>query len=326
MTTTRDLATHGGPSPQQYPFWAAVLAAGHGYSTLAISKRKRREPRVVLRPNVGLDRFLKQVSTALVAGLDFAPHDAVHGFVAGRGIVSNAAQHLSQDVVLKLDLRDFFGSVRREPLTTALVQAGLDEPTASEVAAVVTVNGSLPQGFSTSPLLSNVAFDPTDDAIQAIAASRGATYSRYADDLTFSGTNGAVDDTLLSDVVSALEHQGWIVNPGKTRFMRRGRAQYVTGLSVDTADGPHVPRVFKQNLRREIYFATRYGISDARVRSPQPLRESQLHGWVEFLAHVEPHRRAELREAWKIIAPRPSARRVELWDELLDDIDFPANW
>ena len=83
------------------------------------------------------------------------------------------------------------------------------------------------------------------------------TYTRYADDLTFSGES--IDDDLRETIEQILSDQGYRINHTKTRFMRRGGPQYVTGLYVGEADQPHIPRRIKRLLRQQIYFIRQYG-------------------------------------------------------------------
>lgn len=307
----------------EFLHWQELVSSGSGYTRMAIPQRRRR-PREVLRPSVGLDRLLKQLNFGLASVSGYSPPFAVHGFVKGRDIRTNAAQHLDRDMVLRVDLRDFFGSVDTYRLAKTLARFDFDENAASAILGVTLVNGSLAQGFSTSPLLSNMAFADTDLMLTELATDAGVSYSRYVDDLTFSGSFDEVDDSLLRRITDALESADWNVNASKTRFMRRGKAQYVTGLYVGDASGPHIPRSMKRLLRREVYFAGKFGIDNARLRSPTPMEHDRLNGWVHYAAHADPHFGRNLRDAWGTVdsrrpASRSSANRVQI----LDEIDFP---
>jgi RNA-directed DNA polymerase len=278
-------------------------------------------------PSVGLDRLLKQVSIglSLVTGYD-APSE-VHGFVQGRSIVTNASAHLSKDVVLRLDLSDFFGTIDRTKHNRALRSHGLDRSCTDAVGAVTLVDSSLAQGFSTSPLLSNIAFFETDQELAEQCQSAGVSYTRYVDDLTFSGDYGTVNDQFVVTVGNLLEGHGWRINRTKTRFMRRGRPQFVTGLYVGDSAGPHIPRSMKRMLRRELYFASRFGLEDSFLRSPTPISASRLGGWVHYAAHADPIVGIQLRDRWREVSTSQSQPRVNQdWDLLLEDIGFPRDW
>nr|WP_275693451.1 reverse transcriptase domain-containing protein [Nocardioides sp. TF02-7] len=183
------------------------------------------------------------------------------------------------------------------------------------------------QGFSTSPLLSNLAFAATDVVISDFAKVEGVAYTRYVDDLTFSGAVDLVNDDFLAELDQRLGGLGWRVNSKKTRFMRRGKPQFVTGLYVGDSASPHIPRQMKRLLRREVYFASKFGVRSARRMSPTPIEPDRLHGWVHYAAHVDPVFGARLRAMWNEIPTRhpeqPSSRE---WDRILEEINFPTGW
>lgn len=302
-----------------------LLVEGLGYARIAVPQ-KRRRPREVLRPNVGLDRVLKHLRLGLAATSGYeAPHE-VHGFVQGRSTATNAACHLDRDVVLKIDIKDFFDSIGSEEICSGLSRFGFTEECAELVASVTLVDNKLAQGFSTSPLLSNIVFLETDEALAEFAQGYGVAFTRYVDDLAFSGVKDSIDDDFLESLRVQLGNLGWTVNPSKTRFMRRGGPQFVTGLYVGDRAGAHIPRPMKERLRRELHFAERFGLSDARQRSPQPMTIERLAGWVHYAAHADPAFGLPLRDRWRRIAPAqdPYVAAPD-WD-LLDDIEFPDDW
>jgi len=313
-------------SPDVLVRWGRMLLVdGLGYTRIAVPQ-KRRRPREVLRPSVGLDRVLKHLRLGLASTSGYEAPKGVHGFVKGRGTVTNAACHLGRDVVLKVDVKDFFDTIGIEKVCAGLTQFGFTDECAELVASVTLVDGKLAQGFSTSPLLSNMAFLGTDEALAAFAQSRGVTFTRYVDDLSFSGVKGSIDDDFLNSLTGQLATLGWTVNPTKTRFMRRGGPQFVTGLYVGDLAGAHIPRPMKERLRRELYFAERFGVSDARQRSPKPMSLERLAGWVHYAAHADPVFGLPLRERWHRIAPAlDSYSPGPDWD-LLEDIEFPDGW
>ncbi|MGN6129150.1 MAG: reverse transcriptase family protein, partial [Nocardioidaceae bacterium] len=257
----------------------------------------------------------------------YSPPAEVHGFVRGRDITTNAARHLDQDVVLRVDLADFFGTIGQTKVVEALASFDIDDHAARAVAGVTLVDGSLAQGFSTSPFLSNLAFVETDAALAELADGEGVTYTRYVDDMSFSGPVSSVHDDLMDSITALLSAHGWRVNPGKTRFMRRGKPQYVTGLYVGDSAGPHIPRSMKRLLRREVYFASRFGLEDARLRSPTPMQHDRLNGWVHYAAHADAVFGANLRSTWNRVESRRYWNNAGRdWDRILDEIHFPDDW
>lgn len=326
MIDLDELSYRSGFEPDLLRLWGDRVRVGDGFTEIEIPQVRRR-PRRVLRPGVYLDRVLKQLNVGLAAATGYSPPDAVHGFVKGRGIFSNASQHLAQDVVLRIDLKDFFGTINRPTLERTLRESNLDQAAAESVANVALVSNSLAQGFSTSPLLSNMAFKPSDRELSLLARGVGVTYTRYVDDLIFSGDYESVTDQLLSILEHTLDTMGWSINHQKTRFMRRGKPQYVTGLYVGDSVTPHIPRKMKQLLRREVYYAAKFGVRSARLRSPTPIEPDRLQGWVNFAAHADPEFGKKLRAAWNGAQAGPTKiSRSREWDRILNEIDFPRGW
>lgn len=198
-------------------------------------------------------------------------HPAAHGFLPERSIVTNARPHVGQDVVINLDLKDFFPTItyRRvkgvfralgyaeEPSTIfALLATEPDVDTVELDGRVVHIHRGerhLPQGSPASPAISNVLCRRFDKHLTNLASFHGFTYTRYADDLTFSGSGDAKDEvgSLLKDVRQAVGFHDLEVHEGKTRVMRKGRRQEVTGLTVNHAVG--VDRKSLRKLRAVLY-------------------------------------------------------------------------
>src|SRR6202042_746067 len=122
--------------------------------------------------------------------------------------------------------------------------------------SIVTIAGKLPIGISTSPYLSNLAFLSTDRSLAEYAQSEDLSFTRYADDLTFSG---GVANRHLEDIERILDVAGWSVNTRKTAFMRRGGPQYVTGLYVGESDRPRIPRKIKRRMRWILHMISKFG-------------------------------------------------------------------
>ena len=192
-------------------------------------------------------------------------HDAVHGFAADRSIVSNALPHVGREVVVNLDLKDFFPTLTWKRVKGKFRGLGYSEAVATVLALLCTepdvdaveLDGErlyarkgprrLPQGAPTSPALTNLICLRLDRRMAGVAAKLGFTYTRYADDMTFSASGEAAGKTgtLLKAVNDIVVAEGFTVHPDKTRVMRRHRRQEVTGLVVNERLG--VPR---DTLRR----------------------------------------------------------------------------
>ena len=256
-----------------------------------------------------LRRFLE----ARVPGF---PHPAAYGFVKGRSTRSNAARHKGARHLMSADIKDFFNSISRGRVETALRASGIKGGPARDLARFLTINRTLPLGLNSSPLIANLILLELDRDFTRLAESSGFVYTRYADDLTFS-SSGRLPSR--KDVVAIIEKHGFTPNPKKWRISKRGQSHYVTGLSVDDPVMPHAPRAMKRRLRQEIYYIKKFGLANHLQKlSGDPLEQAvvnRLDGTVSYVASLEPRVAAHLRQAWadicanehvsKSFSPRP---------------------
>ena len=206
-------------------------------------------------------------------------HEAAHGFIHGRSIITNAAVHTNSEFVLSMDLKDFFPTLtfRRvkgiframgylEGISTILAllctecprQAiKLKDPDSGEDKWVHVAVGPrcLPQGSPASPMLTNLASLCLDRRLTGFSQKHGLRFTRYADDLTFSMPKGQTHkkEWLQKVVTMIVENEGFQVHPTKTKLMGRGDRQEVTGLVVNDDMPPRVPSEVKDMLRAAIH-------------------------------------------------------------------------
>jgi retron-type reverse transcriptase len=234
-------------------------------------------------------------------------HDAAHGFVPGRSILTNAALHVGRDVVVNLDLKDFFPTLDYRRIKGKFRGLGYAEPVATVLALLCTepdvdeveIDGQrlyaargprrLPQGAPTSPALTNLVCTRLDARLTGLAASLGFTYTRYADDMTFSASGEAAGKVgaLLKYVHEIVAGEGFTVHPDKTRVMRRGRHQEVTGLTVN--ERVAVPRETLRRFRALLHGIERHGPAGRRWgRSEGQAVLGAALGFARFVRMVTP--------------------------------------
>lgn len=290
----RDLQT-AASLPDSSKFWLEKTIEP-GDVLVHTTRKQRGGYREVCQPN---DDELLRLQKRLKEFIDrkvLTPHQSVHGFTRGRSTVSNARVHLGARAVLTIDISDFFASVVRADVIASLQGSGANAVVANGIANVCTFNGVLATGFSTSPVISNLVFRPLDDVFASFSEENGVLYSRYADDLTFSGEEAT--DEMLAFVREALAAQGFLVNQKKVRFQRRGHRQVVTGFAIQDADHVRLPKWQKRALRHELYCCENYGLDDqARFRGMTE-EEFRVHllGRINYLAAVEPSLAIEMRK------------------------------
>ncbi len=234
-----------------------------------------------------------------------------HGFLPGRSILTNATPHAARAVVVNLDLEGFFPSIGFPRVRSVFRRAGYSPAVATILGLlctecprrrvvydgttyfVATGPRGLPQGACTSPGLSNQVARRLDRRLAGLAAKLGATYTRYADDLTFSGAadlDGRVG-YLMARVRHLAEAEGFTVNEAKSRVLRQNAAQVVTGLVVN--DRPGVPRVEVRRLRAILHRARLEGL-DAQNRDDHPHFRAWLRGKIAYVGMARPEVGARL--------------------------------
>ncbi|WP_163867815.1 reverse transcriptase family protein [Myxococcus eversor] len=279
---------------------------GSHYISWGIPKRDG-GTRTITSPKPELKQAQRWVLSNVVERLPV--HGAAHGFVSGRSILTNALAHHSADVVVKVDLKDFFPTVTWRRVKGLLRKGGLQENTATLLSLMATeapretvqfrgktlyvAKGprALPQGAPTSPGITNALCLKLDKRLSALSKRLGFIYTRYADDLTFSWTKtkqpkakraqGPAVSVLLTRVKEVVEAEGFTVHPDKTRVSRKGTRQQVTGLVVNKArDGVATARVPRDVVRR-----LRAAIHNRQKGKPGREGESleQLKGMAAFV-------------------------------------------
>ena len=226
------------------------------------------------------------------------PHGSVHGYTAKRSIKTNAEVHLGATRILHADIQKFFPSIKRARVEAFLSSLGCSAAGAGLLSEFLTVKDALPLGLSPSPVLANAICFQLDQELEALATS--GRYTRYADDLTFSGPQ-LPTKFVLKDVLS---RHGFVLNEKKYRVQHRGRGLYVTGLSVEDAARPRVPSAFKRQLRQELRFAKRFGLEDhcgmAGYSSVQS-GVNKITGRIQYLRGIERDVGDQFLEKWSEI-------------------------
>jgi retron-type reverse transcriptase len=234
-------------------------------------------------------------------------HEAAHGFITARNIVSNAGPHSGARVVINVDLADFFPTLGYRRVKGMFEKLGYSGQVATIFAllatepdtATVELDGKryhiamgerrLPQGAPTSPAVTNIICRRLDRRISGVAKKLGFTYTRYADDLTFSAASDADVGRLLRRVRFVVKAEGFEVHPAKTRVLRRGRRQEVTGLVVNDGKPPRVPRSEMRKFRAVLFQLEKDGPEGKRWgKGPDVL--ASVHGFASFVAMVDPEK------------------------------------
>lgn len=226
-------------------------------------------------------------------------HPAIHGYTIGRSIKSNAMSHLKCNYLLKMDLKDFFPSIKLNRVVSLFIRLGYPPNVSYYLASLCCCNGCLPQGGATSPTISNIVTNKLDTRLDKLSSAWGLKYTRYADDITLSGEY--INYHFINLVQTIIKEEGFEVNEAKTTLIRPGGKKIVTGLILSD-ETVNVTREFKRKLRQELYYITKYGVIShvAKKKIRDPFYLDSLYGKLNFWKWVEPENKFVIDHLYKI--------------------------
>ncbi|WP_309027767.1 reverse transcriptase family protein [Pelagicoccus enzymogenes] len=246
-------------------------------------------------------------------------HECVHGFVPDRSIKTNAAPHVGQDVVVNIDLKDFFPTVTQSRVQGLFNALGYSNQISTIFSLLCTepevqqakLDGEswfihqgerqLPQGAPTSPAITNLICYRLDCRIKGATDKLGFNYTRYADDITLSASGEAVSDIcrLIWQVRKIIEEEGFNFHPDKFRVMRKGRRQEVTGLVVN--ETLSINRNTLRRFRALLHQIEKSGIEGKSWQGNSVNLLNSIQGYADFVAMVRPEKGQLLQARVKAI-------------------------
>ena len=280
-------------------------------------------PRLIEAPKMRLKEVQRWILREV---LDHVPvHAAAQGFTRGRSVIDHARLHTGRRVLLRLDLADFFASVSAGRVFGIFQTLGYHSDVAHTLTGLTTntvprhvwdvvraassapvpatfhlgralATPHLPQGAPTSPALANLAAFRLDRRLAGLAAAAGLRYSRYADDLAFSGSRlprGGRDLEAL--VATIVRDEGFALNAGKSVLRTRAARQTVCGIVVNAT--PNVSRAEYDRLKAILHNAARDGAAAQGLTG----RAAELQGRIAWIASLNPGRGEKLRRRFEQI-------------------------
>lgn len=272
-------------------------------------KKKSGGVRKIDAPRRGLKNILYYLNKVFQA--IYTPSPTATGFVVGKSVVDNAQCHIGKNYVFNIDLKDFFPSITQARVWKRLQLKPLNipQPIANIMAGLCCMkkkeqDGSisfiLPQGAPTSPIITNMICDKLDRRLKGLAARFNLTYTRYADDITFSSDHYvyAEEGDFRKELERIITDQGFSINVNKTRLQKEGSHQEVTGLVVN--EKTNVTRKYVRELRSILFIWEKYGYMVAEnkfrphykqekghVKKGNPCIEYVLAGKLQYLKMVK---------------------------------------
>lgn len=288
-----------------------LAARGHGAGLEHYRYRLISKPsggmRLIEAPKQRLKAIQRQILSQILDRIP--PHPAVHGFVHGRSIRGFAAPHTAQRVVLRMDLENFFPSISGPRVQAMFRTVGYPEPVADLLGGICTnvppraiqkqlaweySRPHLSQGAPTSPALANICAWRLDRRLASLAEASGAVYTRYADDLAFSGGDDfdRCVDRFSARAAAIAVAEGFSVNYHKTRIMRQGVRQQLAGIV--TNQHMNVRREEFDRLKAILTNCVRHGPRQQN-RDGHPDFRAHLAGRVAFVESINPSKARRLR-------------------------------
>jgi len=270
--------------------------------------------RQITAPVKTLKSLLTYINVVLQAMYEPAP--CVMGFTSGKSIADNAKAHIGKHYVFNIDLKDFFPSIAQARVWKKLQcppfnfkndeEQGMKRRVLADVIAglccmkVDEKTYVLPQGAPTSPVLTNIICERLDRRLTGLANRFGVTYTRYADDITFSSMHNVYQDDseFMKELDRIVEGQGFTINTTKTRIARTNQRQEVTGLTVN--EKPNVTRKYVQDVRHVLHtwqtkgymqayadFLPHYKSEKGHVKKGEPVLENVISGKLDYLKMIK---------------------------------------
>lgn len=217
------------------------------YRTFEI-KKKNGKPRRIESPRTYLKVIQWWILDNILSRVAISDH--AFGFVKDRNPYKNAKCHLGMNHILNVDIEDFFPSIKKSTVERIFVEIGYPKEVSEQFADLCCFEDRLPQGAPTSPALANLACLKLDAILSEFSRRNNLTYSRYADDLTFSSTK-FINFKILDEIKSIISNFGFKLNKSKTRFSGRGNQMEVTGIVVNELLQPS--RTWRKRTRATLH-------------------------------------------------------------------------
>jgi retron-type reverse transcriptase len=246
--------------------------------------------RTICQPSKKLKGLQSWILVNILNKIQVSP--SCKGFRKGSSTLDNALPHIGANTILNLDLKDFFPTVNAKQVYNVFKTIGYNKLVATVFTNICTYKEMLPQGSPCSPMLANLTAWTLDLRIQGYVGKRGISYTRYADDLSFSGLNPSKVVKIIPMIKTIIDDEKFIVNNKKTRIASSAKAKIVTGLIVNE-DNVGIGKQKYKDLRAKIHHLT------LPTEQYNEKLLNHIGGWLSYLNSVD---KLRLQKAKKYIA------------------------
>ena len=285
-----------------------VVSSHSFYHSFTIPKRKG-GTRQIDAPYPSMIRAQRWIYHEILSKIIISP--SATGFIPHHSIKDNASVHLFQRSLLLLDLKDFFPSIKWYKVFAIFRHLGYPNNIAQYLASLCCLNGHAPQGAITSPALSNVIARRLDARITGLAKKYQINYTRYADDMTFSGER--ISKRFQSFINKIVEEDGFLINQDKTRYIKGKHQKIVTGISI-SEDKLTVPKSKRREVRQHVYYINKYGLSEhqKKIGNNDPIYLERLIGYLHFWHSIEPESKFVNNSLKSLLSVREKMQNIDI--------------
>ena len=263
--------------------WLNGMPEEYSYEKFTIPKKSGRGRREICSPNQRLKSLQRGVYHKLLKSLNF--HQAATAYASKKSIVDNALPHVRQEIVINIDLKNFFGTIKSHRIYRCWRSLGWNVETSMILKNICCYEGSLPQGSPTSPALSNLCNQSLDSSLDRAVRNFKGKYTRYSDDLTFSFPKARIPRGILKRISDILKLEGYEIQEKKRiRIQHTHQRQTTTGLIVNKKI--NLPRETRQMVRSMRHHLSKGTLSEKDV--------SRLGGYENLLKMVDKANSANL--------------------------------
>nr|WP_152557913.1 retron St85 family RNA-directed DNA polymerase [Nonlabens ulvanivorans] len=281
------------------------------YRTFKIPK-KRGGTRTIVTPHNSLKEIQRWILDNILS--QFMIHEAAFAYEVKKNVAMNASIHLGQDEMLKIDLKDFFPSIKSPRIRELFTRVGYSKEVSYFLNALCSLDGCLPQGAVTSPKISNIILYYLDKNLSTLCHNNEVKYSRYADDLVFSANELPIN--LKSIVSSSIIENGFEINYAKLTEYSSEQRKLVTGIVIKEK-GLTLPRSKKLSIRNDVFFLLKYGIEDQIQKYNDIFYLDRVQGRLSYWKQIEPNNKFVLDSIDKL-----KSLHKDYLNQALDKLNF----
>lgn len=263
----------------------AAIFTPYFYRSFQI-KKKNGKLRTLVEPLPSLKEIQSWILENILYEIKVSKY--AKAYIKNRTLIENVRYHKGREVVLALDIENFFGSIKLSHVEKIFLDFGYSDNISNLLAKLCTYDGCLPQGAPTSPYLSNIYLNDFDEKVSKYCNDNEIRYTRYADDLTFSGTKEDMIN-MVNYIKNLLSDLDLSLNNDKESLMGRNQRQVVTGIVVN--DKLQIPRNERNQIRNEVHYLIKFGLEEhlSRMKINKANYIDHLLGKINFALHINPN-------------------------------------